>query len=344
MSLKVRLKYIIKNNLLFKSKKQHVKVLAIGVDCPSDLLILTDFFQIKRSSITFQNNFKPHLEEAEALGFKCSIECKDKHDLIILAIPNDKKEALGLVSKSLKIIKEKGYIVFDGQKSIGIESIVNKLSFLNFTLISKAHGKLVLAPKPKTIPHSVEEWDNASQLSLNKDNFLTSPGMFSYKKIDSGSELLGNFLGKNIKGQVADLCSGWGYLSIIALEKNSKIKKVCLFEANYAALMASKQNLKDPRACFHWEDVINLPDQEKKFDFVICNPPFHSKAKYDIMQGRKVIKTGYKILKFTGSFFMVANKHLPYERNLRNYFSKVDKMTETPYFKVFRATKPIINP
>ena len=50
--------------------------------------------------------------------------------------------------------------------------------------------------------------------------------MFSYKKIDEGSKLLATFLKNKITGEVADLCSGWGYLSVTTLQNNSKIKSI----------------------------------------------------------------------------------------------------------------------
>ena len=114
--------------------------------------------------------------------------------------------------------------------------------------------------------------------------------MFSYRKIDSGSRLLGSLLPKNITGDVADLCSGWGiclqFLQIIICKK---IKNLHLFEANYLALAASKANITDCRAFFHWEDVINLENLGYKFDFIVCNPPFHLKSKHDIKLGKSII-------------------------------------------------------
>tara|TARA_B100000214_G_scaffold367799_1_gene338418 strand:- start:569 stop:1603 length:1035 start_codon:yes stop_codon:yes gene_type:complete len=340
MSLETRLNYILKTGLLKKLEPQKINILSIGVEAPGELLAVANYFNIEKTAITFQGYFKPFMDEAEGLGLNCTFSCKKKYDIVIVAIPSDKKEALGLISRSLKNIKEGGYIICDGFKTRGIDSIIKKLKFLNYKKVSKAHGKIILAEKPLKIPKCVSEWEMSLNFSLNQDNFVTSPGMFSYKKIDEGSKLLATFLKNKITGEVADLCSGWGYLSIATLQNNSKIKSIFLFEANYFALMASQINLKDVRAYFDWKDATKLDLAGKKFDCVICNPPFHSKAGYDIDIGKKIIESGYKILKLSGTFWMVANKQLPYEKTLKRLYSHVEKVTEDSYFKVFRATKP----
>ena len=344
MSLVARLKYVFEKENLLKIKKKQLSVLTVGVSEPNDLLTLEKYYGIPRESITFQNHFKPTVSLAKSLGFKCLTKCKKKHDLVIVEIPPDKKEALGAISYSLDNIKKNGYLICDGLKTSGIESVIKKLKFLDLTVISKAHGKLLYAPLPSTIPEFVFNWRNTLKLSPNQDEFLTQPGMFSYRKIDSGSRLLGRLLPKNITGDVADLCSGWGYLSSVLSSNNQKIKSLHLFEANYSALSASKENVNDIRAFFHWEDVLSIENFDQKFDLIVCNPPFHSKAKYDMVVPKNIIRIGCKILKLNGSFWMVANKHLPYEKHLKGCFQTVDKVVENSFYKVFKATRPSKNP
>lgn len=341
MSLVTRLGYILQNDLLISIKSDNVKILAIGVENPFDLDVLVHHFAVPRTSVTYQSNFKLHVDTAEKLGFTCIMETQKIYDLVVIAMPSNKVEAMGLISRALNNISQKGYFICDGLKNTGIKSIIKKLTFLNLAIISKAHGKLILAKKPENIPTSVMEWEKALDFRENKHKFLTKPGMFSYKNIDKGSKLLGTFLNQGIFGEVADIGSGWGYLSKIILDCNEKVKRVSLFEANHSALTASKLNIKDDRASFHWQDVLLLTGAHHKFDFVICNPPFHSNAKYDINIGKKMIKVGYRILKLTGTFWMVANKHLPYEKDLQGYFLNVDKIIENSYFKIFKATQPI---
>ena len=343
MSLVARLKYAFEKENLLKRRKKQISVLAVGVNEPNDLLVLEKAYGVPRNFITFQNYFKPTLSQAENIGFKCLTKCKKKYDLVIIEIPTDKKEALGVISYSLENIKKNGLLICDGLKTSGIESVIKKLDFLDLSVISKAHGKLLYAPLPSEIPQFVYDWRSILKLSLNQDKFMTRPGMFSYRKIDSGSRLLGSLLPKNITGDVADLCSGWGYLSSILANHNKKIKNLHLFEANYSALAASKTNVTDCRASFHWEDVMNLENLGLKFDFIVCNPPFHSKTNYDIKIGRHIITVGRKTLKLNGSFWMVANKHLPYEKHLKLCFQNVDKVIENSFYKIFKATQPNTN-
>jgi 16S rRNA (guanine1207-N2)-methyltransferase len=58
-----------------------------------------------------------------------------------------------------------------------------------------------------------------------------------------------------LKGRVADLGAGWGYLSGEILAEQEGIAHLDLIEADHDMLEAARANVDDPRAAFHWADV-----------------------------------------------------------------------------------------
>ena len=91
----------------------------------------------------------------------------------------------------------------------------------------------------------------------NKGGYLTSPGVFSADDIDPASEMLMQHIPTGLSGHVADLGAGWGYLSDRALSEHPSIETLHLVEDNAAALECARANVEDPRAEFHWADVLN---------------------------------------------------------------------------------------
>jgi 16S rRNA (guanine1207-N2)-methyltransferase len=55
--------------------------------------------------------------------------------------------------------------------------------------------------------------------------------------------------------------------------------------------------------------------------------------------GQAFIESAAKSLKPDGRFYMVANRHLPYEASLRKYFSQVAVLAMQDGYKVFEAKK-----
>jgi len=160
--------------------------------------------------------------------------------------------------------------------------------------------------------------------------------MFSYETIDKGSALLAPYL-EGLKGRVADLGAGWGWLAAQALGED--VSEIVLFEAEHAALEAAKANLPDPRAQFIWADVQALP-KTAPFDVVISNPPFHQGRAAQPEIGVGFINTAASLLAPKGRFLMVANRQLPYERALDARFRKVEMLAQTAGFKLFEASLP----
>jgi 16S rRNA (guanine1207-N2)-methyltransferase len=199
-------------------------------------------------------------------------------------------------------------------------------------VLSKAHGKVFWFD---ATPMS-SDWLVAGEMSANKDGFITAPGMFSSEKIDNGSALLAPYL-EGLKGRVADLGAGWGWLAAQAL--GSDVSEMVLFEAEHLALEAAKRNLTDPRVRFEWADVLALPKQ-LPFDVVISNPPFHQSRTAEPALGVGFILAAAKLLKPKGRLLMVANRQLPYERALNGAFRKVNMLAQTNGFKLFEASLP----
>ncbi len=164
----------------------------------------------------------------------------------------------------------------------------------------------------------------------------TWPGVFSWDRTDPGSKLLIETMGE-LSGRGADLGCGIGLLSRAVLAQ-PKVTGLALVDIDRRAVEAARRNVVDPRATFHWEDARRGPALEG-LDFVVMNPPFHDSGQESKALGQAFIRRAHDVLRRSGTLWMVANRHLPYEAVLTHQFSKVTPKADRGGFKIFEARK-----
>lgn len=184
------------------------------------------------------------------------------------------------------------------------------------------------------------ESEDLESLQLNSTGLMSTPGLFSWDKADRGSQLLAQVLEKEkIRGPVADLGAGWGYLSW----RLPKTLELHLIEADRRGLRAAQVNLQDRVAHFHWADVSepsSLPQTLMgRVSTVITNPPFHTNKRAEPVLGGAFVATAQALLNARGSFYMVGNSHLPYGKIVAAYFPSVEELARSDGYSVFRGSR-----
>ncbi|PVA07269.1 class I SAM-dependent methyltransferase [Thalassorhabdomicrobium marinisediminis] len=244
----------------------------------------------------------------------------------LVVVPRSKTLARAMISGA---IAQGGTVIVDGQKTDGVESLykdIRKVATIE-GVVTKGHGRLFWFRADR---------QPAWEVSVTSpQGFTTVPGIFSEAKVDAGSALLAPFL-DGLEGEVADLGAGWGYLSRAILQ-NDAVTRLDMVEAEKTALDCAVQNVDDPRAHGIWGDALT---HQGAYDAVVSNPPFHTSRSGDPDLGRGFIATAARILKPRGVFFMVANRHLPYEADLDARFARIEELSGSGAFKLFRATRP----
>ncbi|RYD26982.1 MAG: methyltransferase domain-containing protein, partial [Verrucomicrobiaceae bacterium] len=232
--------------------------------------------------------------------------------------------------------------------------------------LSKATGNIVSIQKHKCRAFhasETESWDEAifsgwRDLAVPREisGFTVEAGIFSSDHIDPGSQLLADHLPAHLRGKVADLGAGWGFLSDAVLRRCPGISRLDLFEADARALACARKNLRqhepevtrlssppcyeedEARVRFHWHDVTTgLPDGG--YDAILMNPPFHTGQATDVDLGRAFLRTASASLKRGGKLLLVANRQLPYEAALEASGLSWRKIAEDRIYKVLFADK-----
>nr|WP_252727205.1 class I SAM-dependent methyltransferase [Paracoccus sp. C2R09] len=258
-----------------------------------------------------------------------------RFDLAIVRLARAKAAARADIALAAGHLPAGASLWIDGQKTDGVDSILKELRKLAHVdeVTSKAHGKIfrVGIPQGDWIP---AEWHAREHEAA--PGFVTLPGVFSADGIDPGSALLAQHLPEKLPTRVVDLGAGWGWLSAQALSR-AGVSELHLVEADHAAIESARRNITDPRATFHWADArdFRLPDP---VNGVIMNPPFHQGRQADPKLGAAFIATAARILTGAGRLWMVANRHLPYEAVLAEYFGQVHEIGGDNRFKVIEAT------
>lgn len=322
-----RLSQAVQNGLLVLPESGQIAI--IGARAADDLGALP------KARCEIIQGFKPDHDALARRGYQVSVAATGPYAMSIVMLPRAKAQARAMLAGAMALTPG-GVIVVDGQKTDGVDAIYKECR-KRLTVgeaYSKAHGKLfTFAAAPV-----FEDWTVSGPILLD-EGFQTVAGVFSADKIDRGSRALIDVLPAKLPKHLADLGAGWGYLSRHILGRES-VTELHLIEADHAALACARQNVTDSRARFHWADAAQfMPDQP--FDGIITNPPFHTTRKADPDIGRAFIAAAAKMLKPSGQFWLVANRHLPYERSLAAQFRNVEEIAGDKAFKILHATRPL---
>lgn len=290
--------------------------------------------------VVCEQGFKPFSDQLTQDNLTVVPVASGEYPMVLLALTRSRAENMANFSRACRMVTEGGQVVVSGDKTDGIDSMLKaiKKTFEVDGVYSKSHGKVFWLTPTAPAP---AEWEAAIQPKRNAFGYMSAPGMFSPEKIDVGSEMLTAYFDKSIKGAVADLGSGWGYLAKNVLEKCERITSLDMFEAEYAALEASKANIADDRANFHWVDVATMGKPAEPYHTVICNPPFHQGRAAEPSIGISFIAAAARIMKPSGQFLMVANRQLPYESAMKAHFKSWEILEQTKAFKIIRARRPL---
>lgn len=291
------------------------------------------------AQIVAVQGFRPAFLALKAQGLDVSPEPEGQDfDLALVLAGRHRGQNESWIAQAWSRLKPNGLIVVAGTKDDGIDSLRKRVgaSLEIDGALSKYHGVVFWLRKDRqaTMPFAVETE------SVVGGRFVTAPGMFSSGKIDQGSKLLVDNLPENLKGDAADFCAGWGYLSVELLDRCPGVASVELYEADYASLEAAHRNLAQARvpAGFNWLDLAAEP-VGRRFDVIVMNPPFHHSRAAEPDLGKKMIDAAAKALKPGGQLFVVANRGLPYEAEIKRVLREPRELARDSSFKVLWARR-----
>ena len=298
---------------------------------------------IHPSQLNCEQGLRPKFLKLQEAGYTVEPELSDIKDQDACLVLAHRARAVNErnMMRGWNSLKSGGRLVFAGDKNSGVQSI------------RKWAGKLTDIGGSQSKHHAVVFWlqkegDNWSQEVLKKPDssflggdYKLAAGMFSADGPDAGSQVLVEQFNNRISGSVADFGAGWGYLSHELAKNCPGVKKLDLFEADWASLEAAKSNVGDTKgiaAGFHWCDLTQEPPKGP-YDWVVMNPPFHTGRAAEPDLGKTFIKTAARVLPAGGRLLMVANSNLPYEKTLNSLFKKVERLDQKSGFKVLEAVK-----
>ncbi len=289
-------------------------------------------------NVTAWQPLKPHADKCVAAGMELCAEPGGKFRIVLFLPGKSKDEILAGFSRAHGLLEPGGKLVAALANTAGASRFEKELSKASPLLFSVSKNKCRAFAVSNSEPWDaalLESWRELSKPRLIPEtNFTIEPGVFSSDHIDPGSALLAQHLPPSLRGRVADLGAGWGYLSKVALEKAPKISRIDLFEADSRALTCARKNVTGS-ATFHWHDVTK--GLSEKYDHIISNPPFHTGQAKDTDLGKAFLTTAAASLKRGGTLHLVANRQLPYEAHLESLGLRPRLVAETGVFKVFEC-------
>ena len=284
-----------------------------------------DLGLLPKERVAVVTRHHPVHERFSRQGYDATTALDGPFSLSILTMPRAKAEARQMLARAMAATD--GPVIVDGSKTDGVDSLWREARRIGDVseALSKAHGKLFVVRGG-----DFSAWDAAEG--------GVPAGAFSADGPDPGSVALVAALPPRLPGAVVDLGAGWGYLSEAILSRDG-VERLDLVEADHLALEAARARIADDRAAFHWADARTWRPA-RAADHVVTNPPFHQGRKAEPGLGRAFIHAASGMLAPSGTLWLVANRHLPYEAVLNETFRDIVELDGPPAFKLIRARKP----
>ncbi len=170
--------------------------------------------------------------------------------------------------------------------------------------------------------------------------FLTTSGVFSYRRVDLGTRLLIESMILPKEGYILDLGCGFGAVGIAAAVFNPDLH-IVMVDVNERAVRTAKENAKryqvanvDIRQGFLYEPV-----EDMRFDAILSNPPLSA--------GLRIVKCiifgGGELLNEDGLFQLVVRSRIggrQFAKELETAYGNVEVIARKSGYRVLLSKKP----
>ena len=268
------------------------------------------------------------------------------YDLIVIYGTKQADETRGLIADAVHHLAPEGRLAVIQANDQGAAALEKHLRGIApaLTSASKAKARILCFGKSDIADHAtLSQWQaQAAMQPVVSGEYESCPGLFSWNRIDRGSAMLLEALSAlkdaglkdaGLKGEGADFGCGWGYLTR-ALVRQATVYAV---DIDARAIAALSRNA--PQAKGIWTDATRPVPGLPALDWIVSNPPFHGLTGEDRRLGQFFIANAAHHLKKGGTLYLVANRHLPYEKILEAHFSVIHPMADRDGYKVIAATR-----
>ena len=275
-------------------------------------------------------------------------------DLSAVLLPKGKAAALQSIWDAYQSLRSGGHFYLAGANGEGAKSYFRYAEQLFGPIAVRGYRKgcrvgfarkpVVERPLPKLFqePWLAHNYFRQHEVMVDGHTLhvCSRPGVFSWDRLDIGTQALLNVLEIDPTDSILDLGCGSGILGAVAALRAVQ-GDVLLLDANANAVNAARQTLVANgihNAGVEWSDCAAIVD-DRTFDVVVTNPPFHQgKAiQYDV--AFQFVRDAARLLDPGGRFYLVANRFIPYEAAIRQWVGHVDTIHEDQRFKVYLGRK-----
>ena len=267
-------------------------------------------------------------------------------DAALVFVPKAKGELNILLSYACSGLKPGGKLFLVGAKKEGVASAAKQLTNWSdnvYKVDSAKHCQLWKAEVAETAkPFELSEFMSTFKFSVNGEprELATIPGVFSYERLDIGTELLlaqiSAHADKMLKGRVLDFGCGSGPIGIMAKILKPEIE-LEMVDINWLALECTKRSceLNQVTASIYPSD--GWAAVEGRVNAVLSNPPFHEGVAYDYQTSERFIQQAKDKMNKYAVLMIVANGFLKYATVIEHHFGRCDVLAETTKFRGYKT-------
>jgi 16S rRNA (guanine1207-N2)-methyltransferase len=316
-------------------------------------LSITDhnFSALELVRLTLSANSAPDADMLEQIELPLGYE--GRFNVVLIQIPKGRSLTRRWLVQAYQALTDEGSLYIVGSNRLGIQSIVmdaQELFGLGRILSYKKGSRLAhfikhagehplpdWAKSPGVAPHTWVEF--SIRLSNRTFKIRSLPGIFSYDRLDEGTEMLLGAVQIPSSAKVLDAGCGYGIIGLFAAVEGAGF--VHLIDNNLLAVEASRETLSVNginNAEVSAGDLLNpwFPDQ---YDLVLSNPPFHAGQAVDYQVAHALIENSYRSLNPGGRLIIVANRFIRYNRLIQEIYGNISILAESGKFHVLCGLK-----
>jgi 16S rRNA (guanine1207-N2)-methyltransferase len=269
------------------------------------------------------------------------VTLEKSHTDVMIFLPKAKTHFQMLLRMAAGMVGQHGHIHVVGENKGGIKSAAKLMQQYGTTqkVDSARHCSLitVVVDEPH-IAFEADAWVDINTYTVEGTSWqvATMPGVFSYKELDAGTELLLEKLSSSLSGEILDFACGAGVIASYIMLKYPHLK-LHLTDVSALAVYCSALTLAENQLSATLYAADGLHGITQKIQHIVTNPPFHTGVKTDYTITKRFISDAKACLSRGGTMQMVANRFLPYPGLLSEHFQTVYTTAQTSQFSVYQA-------